>query len=176
MGLLVARSVGVGAVNTQSVLEDLREQDAITEEAYSQWIERLALLNYWFVRVSAEDIVRRLETNAYGTTEGTRAMLRTLEGPDCSEDRAIAVASQVITSLAGRALPKQMDFILLAVLATLRNGREMSPVLWRFREVLDESLLSVLSPTSRHRLLQTADIYIRTLTGAWGQGSIGSQS
>ena len=122
-----ARSVGVGAVNTQSVLEDLREQDAITDEAYSQWIERLALLNYWFLRVSAEDIVRRLETNAYGTTEGTRAMLRTLEGQDCSEDQAIAVASQVITSLAGRALPKQMDFILLAVLATLRSGREMSP-------------------------------------------------
>ena len=163
-----ARSVGVGAVNTQSVLEDLREQDAITDEAYSQWIERLALLNYWFLRVSAEDIVRRLETNAYGTTEGTRAMLRTLEGPDCSEDQAIAVASQVITSLAGRALPKQMDFILLAVLATLRNGREVSPVLWRFRDVLDESLSSVLSPTSRYRLVRTADIYIGTLTGAWG--------
>ena len=171
-----ARSVGVGAANTQSVLEDLRKHDAITDEAYSQWIERLALLNYWFVRVSAEDVARRLETNAYGTTEGTRAMLRTLEGPDCSEDRAIAVASQVIASLAGRALPKQMDFILLAVLATLRNGREMSSVLWRFREVLAESLLSVLSPASRHRLLQTADIYIRTLTGAWGQGSSGSQS
>ena len=171
-----ARSVDVGAVNTQSVLEDLREQDAITDEAYSQWIERLALLNYWFVRVSAEDIVRRLEANAYGTTEGTRAMLSTLEGPDCSDDRAIVVASQVITSLAGRALPKQVDFILLAVLATLRNGREMSPVLWRFRDVLDESLMSVLSPASRHRLLRTADIYIRTLTGIWGQGSVGSQS
>ena len=102
-------------------------------------------------------------------------MLRALEGSYCSEDRAIAVASQVITSLAGRALPKQMDFILLALLATLRNGPELSPVLWRFRDVLDKSLLPVLSPASRHRLLRTVDIYIRTLTGMWGQDTVGSQ-
>ena len=163
-----ARSVGVGAVNTQSVLEDLREQDAITDEAYSQWIERLALLNYWFVRIGADDIVRRLEANTYGTTEGTRAMLKTLEGPDCSEGMAVAVASQVIASLAGEAPQKQLELILLAVLTTLRNGREMSPVLLQFRAAIGERLSPVLSPLTRQRLLRTTDIYIRVLTGEVG--------
>ena len=163
-----ARSAGVGAANTQSVLEDLRKHDAITDEAYSQWIERLALLNYWFVRVSAEDIVHRLETNTYGTTEGTRAMLRTLEGPHCSEGMAVAVASQVIASLAGEAPQKQLELILLAVLTTLRNGREMSPVLLQFRAAIGERLSPVLSPLTRQRLLRTTDIYIRVLTGEVG--------
>ena len=77
----VAHSLGIDAVNMQAVLEELRRSEVITDEAYSSWIERLVLLSYWFVRIDPQDIVRRLEVNGYTTTDGTWAMLRTLEGP-----------------------------------------------------------------------------------------------
>ena len=58
----------------------------ITGTDYSLWIERLVLLNYWFVQVRSEDIVSCLEANGYMTADGTgrcsgrlrgRAALRT---------------------------------------------------------------------------------------------------
>ena len=79
----VSRSLGTGAVNTQAVLSELYRSDLVSADDYSAWIESLALLNYGFVRIQAEDIVRRLEVNGYVTTGGTRAMLKTLEGPEC---------------------------------------------------------------------------------------------
>ena len=89
----LARSLGLGAVNSQSLLQDLLRSDVITAEEYSSRIEQLVLMNYWFVRVSAEDILRSFEANGYRTTPGTQAMLRTLWGPDCIEDFA---ASEVV--------------------------------------------------------------------------------
>ena len=39
----LARSLGIGAVNTQAILGDLRRADAITDDEYSLSIERLAM-------------------------------------------------------------------------------------------------------------------------------------
>ena len=155
----VARSLGIGAVNTQAVLGELLRSSVITGEAYSSWIERLALLNYWFVQVHAEDIVRRLEANGYMTTVGTRAMLRTLEGPDCSENSAVSVAAELIAELAGRAPREQMGLLLALVIATLRRGRETSLVLPKFREEVASRL--ALAPLTRDRLLRTVDLYLQ---------------
>ena len=70
----VARSLGKDVVNTQALLYDLLRTEIITVEEHSSFIEKLVLLNYWFVRVGPDDIVRRLEANGYMTSKGTRAM------------------------------------------------------------------------------------------------------
>ncbi len=88
-----ARSLGKNAVNTQAVIWELYRSNLITGESYSSLIEQLLLLNYWFVRVNADDILRRLEANGFLTTPGVHAMLKTLEGPDCSEDSAVLVGT-----------------------------------------------------------------------------------
>ena len=152
-----ARSLGVGSVNTQAILDELLRSDTITSEAYSSGVEQLVLLNYWFVQVRSEDIVRRLEASDYMTTCGTRAMLQTLEGPDCSEDSAVSVGAGVITALAGRAPREQTELLLMVVLATLRHGREMSLVLLKFRNEIASRLAP--APATRDQLLRTVDLY-----------------
>ena len=159
----VAGSLGIEAVNTQAILSELHRSDLISADDYSKWIERIVLLNYRFVRIRAEDIVRRLEANAYVTTEETRAMLRTLEDPDCSEDSAVSVGAQVIAELAVKALPSQIELILPLVLSTVKHGREAPRVLRSFREEIAWRLH--LAPLHRTQILHAVDGYIQLSTG-----------
>ncbi len=154
----LARYLGTGSVNTQAVLRELRCSNELTDEEYSSLIERLVLLNYQFVRVRSEDIVQRLEANGYMTTDGTRAMLKTLEGPDCSEESAVTVGAQVVTALPGRAPPRQLQLLLSAVAITLRRGREPRPVLLKFKEAISDAL--ALAPYTRDQLLRTVNLYL----------------
>lgn len=159
---LVAHSLGIDAVNTQAVLQELRRSDVISNEKYSFAVERLVSLNYRFVRIHPADIIRRLEANGYVTTEGTRAMLRTLEGPECSADSAISVATEVIASLQGNALLTQVELILATIIAALQRGRERTSVLLEFRDALESRL--ALAPLSQARLLRSVDMYIQLQT------------
>ena len=154
-----AQSLGMNAVNTQGVLWELSRSNVITIETYSSLIEKLLMLNYWFVRVSADDMLRRFEASGFLTTPGIHAMLKTLEGPDCSEDAAISVGARLITQLAGLAPHHQVDLLLSAVMATLRRGREKSFVLLKFRNAIAGAL--ELAPLTRSRLLRTVDLYLR---------------
>ena len=155
---IVARSRGINSVNTQDLLEELRRSDIITSEAYSSWIEQLTSLNYSFVRVRPEDIVGRLEVNGYMTTDGTRAMIKTLEGPSCDEDSAVSVGSEVIALLDGCAPREQVELIFLLVIETLKRGRSRRQVLLKFKKAL-ASRFSLITPT-RGRLLQILGLYI----------------
>ena len=131
----VARTQDITVVNSQSVLEELLRSGTITDETYSSKIEVLTLMNYWYVRVSANDILRRLESSNYQTTPGIQAMLRTLGGPHCSENAAANVATFVIDSLAkSRLLPKQYELLLSSVLTETRRGRFSNSILLEIRE------------------------------------------
>ncbi len=158
----VGHSLGVGAVNTQALLSELYRSDLITANDYSSWIERLVLLNYEFVRIKAEDIVRRLEVNGYVTSEGTRAMLRTLEGPNCTENSAVSVGAEVIEQLVRVVSREQIALILSFVLATLQRGRITRPILHRFRDEIASRFR--LDPLNRDQLLRTVDLHIEFST------------
>ena len=154
----IARSLGRNAVNTQAIVKELRHSQVITDKQYSVWIERMVMLNYRFVRLDPEDIVRRLEANGYITTDGTRSMIKTLEGPDCSEESAVSVGAGVIQEIAGRATARQTGLILSTILATLSQGREKSNVLQKFkREIM---LRFDLVPYRRDQILGTVDTYM----------------
>ena len=155
----VAHSYGIETVNTQAVLCDLLESEVIDPELYSRSIERIASLNYWFVRVRAEDIIRRLQANSFMTTEGIRAMLKTLEGPDCTEDSVVSVASDLMVSITGNMPRGQEGLILSAVIETLRRGRLGDRVVVRFRNEIERKL--ALAPVRRAQLLKTIDLHLR---------------
>ena len=157
----VARSLGVGAVNSQALLAELLRSEVIAADEYSSKIEQLVLMNYWFVRVSADDILRRLEANGYQTTLGTQAMLRTLWGPDCIEDIAASVGAEVIASLAKRSLMQEhVDVHLSSVVAAIRRGRHTNQVLFKFKSEIAARL--VLLPLQCARIMQAVDYYMRT--------------
>ena len=145
-------------MNTQAILQELHRTNEISADTYSSYVEQLALLNYGFLRITAKDIIRRLEASSYVTTEGTRAMLRTLEGPDCSEDSAVSVGTDLIASIAGKAPPEQTDVLVEVVIAMLRRGRNTGQVLLKFRDKIASDL--ALAPFSSDQILRTVDLYI----------------
>ena len=111
-------------------------------------------MNYWFVRVSAKDVLQSLESSNYHTTLGIRAMLRTLQGPTCLEDAAVAVASDIIGAVARKTmLPDQFELLLTIVLTEMRSGRHSNSVLRKFWREISSRLR--YNPV---RLYQTQDI------------------
>ena len=156
----VARSFGIDAVNTQAVLEELQRSDVITDDEYSSMVGRLAQLNYWFVRVGADDILRSLEASGYATTEASRAMFKTLQGPYCDAGSAVSVVADVVIGLADKATYEQLELILSMAMAALRHDRVARPILLQFRDRIASGL--ALSPGARAQILQTLDVYIHT--------------
>lgn len=157
-----ARSIGTNCVNTQAVLLELNRSNFISDEEYSRFVEQLVELNYRFVQIRGEDIVRRLEAAGFSTTHGVRAMLKTLEGPECSEDAAMSVAADVMFGIDGKSLTEQTELIFSMVVATLKQGRDPVSVLLRFRDVLDSRL--ALAPFTRDRLIESLNFHIQTAT------------
>lgn len=155
----VARSLGFGAVNSQALLIEMLRSDVITAAEYSSKIEKLVLMNYWFVRISAKDILWSLEANGYQTTPGARAMLRTLGGPDCVEDTAASVGAEVFATLAkGSLIQQQLVLLLDLVLAAIRHGRHTDLVLVKFKDEIATRL--TLVPECA-RILQEVDLYMQ---------------
>ena len=157
----IALLVGVPTVNTQGVLLELLRCGGITESDYASFVEQLVLLKYKFVRLHASDFENRLEENGYITTEGTRAMLSTLQGPDCTVESAIYIGATVIIFLFEKEQFQQVGLILPFVMEQLCKGREPMEVLTRFRNALASSLNLKLMPVRRKQVLREIDWYIQ---------------
>ena len=153
----VASAFGINSANTQALLIECGRSGALSWADYSRSVERLASMNYWFVRIRSEDITNSFEAHGYVTTRGTRAMLRTLQGPDCSEDAAVTVAVNVVVDLSSRTVPGQLDLIMGLILSTLQRGRETSPVLMKFQEEIKND--SRLPPMTRQQVLASISAY-----------------
>ena len=154
----VANALDTSTVNTQALLLELHQSGSLSSADYSHAVGRLVAMNYWFVRVRSEDIIRSFEADGYVTTDETRAMLRTLQGPDCLEDSAVSVAANVVVDLSSRTMPGQFELILWMILATLRTGRETNPVLLKFREAIETDRR--LSPLTRQRIRSATMSYL----------------
>ena len=154
-----ARSFDRSVVNTQHLLQEFNRSRVITEEVYADGIEGLVLLNYDFVQVRTEDIIQRLEANSFMTSPGTLAMLKTLEGPNCSSVSAVSVGAELIAALVRKAPPSQVKLILPLVLVNLQRGRDAMLVLFQFRHKI--ASIPQLHPKARTWIISTVDLYIR---------------
>lgn len=157
----VARLNGIESSNSQALLTELLRSGIITDETYASKIEELALMNYWFVRVSSPDILQRLESNNYKMTPGIQAMLSTLQGPDCAENASVSVAAKTINVLARKPiLSDQFDLLSTSVLRAIRQGRHSNSILFRFRDEI--SSLLEFHPIKRDHILELVDALILT--------------
>ena len=93
------------------------------------------------------------------TSHGIRMMIKTLDGPGCSEDSAVSVATNLMVSLAIKAPLPQTEMILNAVIAALRQGRDGNRVLRRFRDEISQRLYLV--PLRRDQLLRVIDLHMQ---------------
>ena len=154
-----ARLIGVGAVNTQALLVELLRSGFMTDQEYSSRIEQLVVMKYWFVRVRAVDILHCLEANEYRITVGSKMMLRTLRGPDCTEDAAASIGAELVASLVkGPLLQQQIDNVLSLVVAEMQRGRDTNQVLLKFKNGI--SLRLKLAPLQCAQILRTVNLYM----------------
>ena len=154
---VLSRVVGGSAVNSQAVLGELRRSGVISSDEYAEHIESLAAINYTFVQVSADDLVRRLRANGYITTDGTRAMLRTLRGPDCADDAAVGVATAVVVKVAQSLSAPSLAVFVALVMSVLRDGRELTDIWSQFRSALAGDSTLTLIPIIRSAVLGIVD-------------------
>ena len=160
----LARGFGIEAVNTQEVLRELRHSGKLTHEEYSVFVSRLALLHYRFVQVEPAVVLTLLEANDFVTDEGTRALLATLEGPECSQDSAVSVTADLIAALVQRELSAQQEDLLVSLLlGHLHRGREATTAL---RDCLKELDLRLrLTPSIHARIGSLVLQYISLVGG-----------
>ncbi len=158
-------ALGAKAVNTQAVLLELRRSGALTDEQYSALVARLAQLRYRFVRVEAADIHRLLEANNYITNDASRALIATLEGPECSLDSAVRVVSTLIAVIGLRHPPNE-PLIIPALLAALHRGREMTTALGQCRTEINRRLQ--VAPPVAARVISLVDQWIAVSMGNAG--------
>ena len=99
-------------MTSQGILDELRRSEAIDHEEYSAAVGRLASMHYTFIRISADDIVRRLKVNGYISNEETRAMLSVLRGPDSDQPAAVSVATGLISQVFEKVPAGQLGMLL----------------------------------------------------------------
>ena len=157
----IAREFGATTVNTQAVLIELRRAEILTDVQYSAHVGKLAELNYRFIRVDTADMLRLFEANDYMTNEGTRALLKMLEGPECSQESAVRVVSGLIVTLATRQLPHEA-LLVDRLLSHLHRGRRLTMALWECRATLES--WPGLPPPVRSRVLRSVDEFIEFWT------------
>ena len=158
----LAGAFGAKAVNTQAVLLELRRSGELTDEQYSAFVARLSQLHYRFVRVEAADIHRLLEANGYVTDDASRALIATLEGPECSLESAVRVVSTLIAAIGLRHPPNE-PLIIPALLAALHRGRETTTALWECRALVESLLFD--APPAKSRVVSFVDQWIAVWTG-----------
>ncbi|MYB75895.1 MAG: hypothetical protein F4X83_02110 [Chloroflexi bacterium] len=156
----VARSLGMKVVSSQAILVQLLDSESISDGEYSGMINEMVKMNYWFVRVRGDDIQQSLEDSAYSVTESTLAMLRTLEGPSCSDESAASVAAEVVASLAKKSVLRQIqENFLMTVLGVIRRGRHTDDVILRFKVEVAARLR--LAPLQSAWILEFVDLYMQ---------------
>ena len=160
----LSRAFGASAVNTQAVLLELRRSGELTDQQYSEHVARLAQLNYRFVRVEAADVLCLLESNSYLTDESSRALIATLEAPECSRESAVRVAAELIAALAIRGLPGGQEALLVQwILDRVHRGREMTAALRECARQIDSRLM--IAPTVRQRIGSLVADWIQMVGG-----------
>ena len=141
----LARATGREVVNSQGVLTELLRSGAIDDEAYSSAVGRLTTMHYTFVRIGADDILRRLEVNGYISNVETRAMLSTLRGPDSDQEAAVSVVTTLISKVFDRVRLPQLGMLLELAMDVLCQGRPILGTLTRLRDSLESDSKLALS-------------------------------
>jgi hypothetical protein len=149
----------VEGVWSQTILVSLRDRGILSEDEYRESIRRLAIGNYYFVSINADDLMWVLSRNDMKPSYEVSRMLSFLEGPDCSEDSAIQIIADVIRKvwLEPLVLYDQKLWVLDLALGTLTKGRMVQRVVERLKAVLRARFR--LMPLALPVIFRTIDLW-----------------
>lgn len=145
---------------TQSILRAFHQSGLINQEEYFEAILKLALANYTFISIDTDFVMWVLRRNKMSITPEVERILHLLAGPDCTEDSAVILLSNLTRQIWLDGVLFQQRFLILdAALQALATGRPTRQVLERFRQALRVQFR--LIPFDLQRILQSIDIWER---------------
>jgi transcription elongation GreA/GreB family factor/predicted nucleic acid-binding protein len=161
---LARNEEGVEGVWTQTVLVLARERGVITAEEYSEALLKLMLANYYYAVFTQDDIKWVLRRNNFGLMGEVTRMVGFLQGPECDEDAAVTIMSELIRYVwLQSAIDQQRWLFLDYALNTLVTGRNGGAVLAKLRRKVRAKF--VLLPLDLPRILQSLDLWERQSSG-----------
>ena len=105
---------------TQTVLEILQTEGHMSEGTYNAAVLKLALGNYWLVRISASTFIQYLRHTSFAITANFLKLMKLLNSNNCDKDAAISVCSTLTREIVLEPLMKhQTEFLLDVVMSTL---------------------------------------------------------
>lgn len=115
---------------TQILLNDLKQKQIISEDAFNENTAKLLISGYHFTYVNFNLIFRTIEKNNFETNKYTLAVIRCLQGPTTSEDDSINIATNVISAIWSSVSPYENKLYMVDhICSALITGRNFDMVL-----------------------------------------------
>lgn len=114
----------IHASGSQALLVLFRRHGLLTEDEYHQHVAALAIANYHFIFFEARTLVWATESEAARFSPSVPALLRSLSGPECSQESAVQVVADAIRGVwLTPGLPERKTMFLDLALNALAKGR-----------------------------------------------------
>lgn len=161
---LARNEEGVESVWTQTMLVLARERGAITAEEYREALLKLMLANYYNAFFTEDDMKWVLRRNNFGLTGEVTRMVGFLQGPECDEDAAVIIASELIRYVWLQSAVEQQRWLFLDFgLNALVKGRNGGAVLAKLKRHVRAKF--ALLPLDLPRILQSIGLWERQTSG-----------
>lgn len=98
---VVTRMTGHGKWNlssgdTQGALLTLRGKGSIDDETYLSALQKLAAIDYRFLRVGAAELYAVLKRDGFSITPDVQRLFQALQGPDCDEESSARIIATLL--------------------------------------------------------------------------------
>jgi hypothetical protein len=122
------------------------------------------LANYYYALFNQDDIKWILRRNNFGLTGEVTRMVGFLQGPECDEEAAISIMSELIRYVwLQSAIDQQRWLFLDFALNTLVKGRSGRNILLKLKQKVRAKF--VLLPLDLPRILQSIDLWEQQSSG-----------
>ena len=156
--IIAKKDWGVSGFWTQTLLVDFREKGVISNDQYHEAITKLLQSNYRFVSLDADGLIWILRSTGFTTSPAASRAFEALHGPDCTEESAVFVLSDLVKRFWLEPLLYQQKLLLLdLVLNALTTGRDSVRILQRFKIALRERF--ALVPLALRPIFQSIDLW-----------------
>lgn len=157
--LLAKQQWNVEGFWTQTVLNVMLKKEIISEDKYHELTIKLALSNYFFTSVNAQDIFWALKASDFKITDDISGLFCLLNGPDCSDESAMIVITDLlqIVWLEVSLVHQKMNVLDLS-LKSLATGRDYRNIINSLKKQLKVKFY--LQPIALREILKNIDIWV----------------
>jgi tetratricopeptide (TPR) repeat protein len=147
---------------TQTLLIDLRSSQIISDDEYHDAIRKLVMANYRFVSIDGAGFYWIIKASDFDTSSEVNKVLGSVRGPDCTEESAVSVLSELLRHIWMEPILYHKKLSLLDVLLqVLTTGRNTERVIMVFKAAVRDRF--ALAPLVVRPIFDAIDVWHRRL-------------